>query len=237
MSEEENAPKKAARKRVVKKGVRGTRAPRKAASAPIPEEEDTFELASPPASVADAAQERPENDLEKGRQADDPSPADRKAEGRKSGGKKSDNEQSEDHPKKESADEEATTIEVVEEDSEKPRREDGRSQSSEGSSAREEREDPAGSEDGEDRRENSRRRGRNRRGGGNRDREEGGNSSKGRALDAKEAAEKAWEIYQGELEEEGVSLVDPRRAREVARRCLELASIFCEERDRFLDRS
>ena len=29
MSEEEKAPKKAARKRVVKKGVRGTRAPRK----------------------------------------------------------------------------------------------------------------------------------------------------------------------------------------------------------------
>ncbi|MEM9080565.1 MAG: hypothetical protein AAGC74_07745 [Verrucomicrobiota bacterium] len=53
-------------------------------------------------------------------------------------------------------------------------------------------------------------------------------------IDTDEAAAKAWEIYQAELEEEGVSLVDSRRGRDLARRCLDLATVFCEERDRYL---
>lgn len=228
MSEEENAPKKVARKRVVKKGVRGTRAPRKAAPAAVPEDEDTFELASPPAQANADAQPQ-EVTPEEAPQSEDPKSGKKKSGGRKSGNKKSDEGERNENPG-----EEVATIEVVDDTSERARRED-RSDSSEGSSSRKEREDSDG-EDGEERRENSRRRGRNRRGGGNREREEGG-GGKPRSIDAKEAAEKAWEIYQGELEEEGVSLVDPRRAREVARRCLELASVFCEERDRFLDRS
>ena len=88
-------------------------------------------------------------------------------------------------------------------------------------------------EEGEERNEGRGRRNRNRR-GGPRDRDDSG--PKRPPIDKEEAATKAWEIYQGVLEEEGVSLVDPRRAREVARRCLELATIFCEERNRYLDR-
>lgn len=71
--------------------------------------------------------------------------------------------------------------------------------------------------------------------GGNRDGERQERGPK-RAIDAQEAAAKAWEIYQGELEEEGVSLVDGRRGRELARRCLELATVFCEERDYYISR-
>lgn len=228
MSEEENAPKKVARKRVVKKGVRGTRAPRKAAPAAFPEDEETFELASPPAQ-ASADEQSQEIATEEVPHSEEP-----RSDRRRSGGKKSGQKKSHEDEPNEDSEEEVGTIEVVDEVSERPRREE-RSDSSEGSSSQRERDDSEG-EDGDDRRDSSRRRGRNRRGGQNREREEG-SSGKPRAIDAKEAAEKAWEIYQGELEEEGVSLVDPRRAREVARRCLELAAVFCEERDRFLDRS
>lgn len=71
--------------------------------------------------------------------------------------------------------------------------------------------------------------------GGNRDGERPERGPK-RPIDAQEASAKAWEIFQGELEEEGVSLVDARRGRELARRCLELATVFCEERDSFIHR-
>jgi hypothetical protein len=200
MSEEGTPPKKVARKRVVKKGVRGPRAPKNVAPE-MSDDEDTFELAAPPAAeVAEAPEEKSK-----------PAPAKKKAG-------------SGNRAKKQQAEE--PTIEVVEEGSAPvaPSSEEGETRESDSNGA---------GEEGEDRRENSRRRNRNRRGGGNR---EEGSAPKRPTIDLKEAAEKAWEIYQGELEEEGVSLVDPRRAREVARRCLELASVFCEERDRFLDR-
>lgn len=203
MPEEETPPKKVARKRVVKKGVRGPKAPKKSVAEST--DEETFELLEP---VENASEEAV------------------KPEAKKAPKKEAKSEPKEsDAPKKT----EQPTIEVVEEaapeSQEKKEKEGDKEKGSQ-------KEKDGNSEDGEERRENSRRRNRNRRGG---NREEGA-SSKRPSIDVKEAAEKAWEIYQGELEEEGVSLVDPRRAREIARRCLELATVFCEERDRFLER-
>lgn len=209
MSEDEKAPKKAARKRVVKKGVRGSRAPRKKA---VAKEEEDPEVAADAVAEDDLGEE---NEVTYSLGSSEPS-----------------------EPEK--------TIEVVEEAAEareeddsskngrkeKPKKKDSK-KGEEKSKSEESAEEESSSEEGDDRGEGRNRRGRNRR-GGNRDREESG--PKRAPVDKDEAAAKAWEIYQGELEEEGVSLVDPRRAREVARRCLELATIFCEERDRYLDR-
>lgn len=205
MSEEEKAPKKAARKRVVKKGVRGTRAPRKKT---IVKKEEA------PAEESGVEQENPSSeDSEITYALESDSPVEPKAE----------------------AAEAATEIEVVEDAPAKPQNERSRKQpkgeaekSKPSADSSEEKSDEEGGEKSEGRN----RRGRNRRGGNNRE----DSSARGRAIDKDEAALKAWEIYQAELEEEGVSLVDPRRAREVARRCLELATVFCEERDRYLER-
>lgn len=211
MSEEQNAPKKAARKRVVKKGVRGTRAPRK---------KTVIKKENSPAEADETAHEdfsAEENEMTYSLDAREPEEAARVEE-----------------PKQE--------IAVVEEDAREnsrnrntrsPKKNEANESSNEDreESPDEESEEPSGDE--EERKE-GRRRNRNRRGGKDREREE--SPQKARKIDRDEAAAKAWEIYQGELEEEGVSLVDPRRARDVARRCLELATVFCEERDRYLER-
>ena len=213
MAEEDKAPKKVARKRVVKKGVRGTRAPRK--KTVVKKEESSVENTE--AAGEDNFDEENETTcaLETGDSAEpvreievveDEEKAPRKRES--SGKGRSENgERKKDRPRKEKSSD------------------DSKEDDSEQDSVAED----------EDRKEGrSRRGGRNRRGGNSREREDSG--SKRAPVDKDEAAAKAWEIYQGELEEEGVSLVDPRRAREVARRCLELATIFCEERDRYLER-
>lgn len=200
MSDEEKAPKKAARKRVVKKGVRGTRAPRKKTIAKKNDdsamvvEEDGGEFSADENETTFALTEN--------------EPAESAAE-----------------------------IEVVEESevseeqgqSRKPASKKGRTKSQDEEPAADAGEEKS-DEEGDEKSEGRNRRGRNRRGGQGREE----SNSKRPAIDKDEAAAKAWEIYQGELEEEGVSLVDPRRAREVARRCLELATVFCEERDRYL---
>ena len=214
MSDEEKAPKKAARKRVVKKGVRGTRAPRKKTVVKNDEEpeivgeeigeddfsddnETTFALADSEPTESAPAIEVVEEDVE---EVEREKP--RKSDSKKGNSKKREERQRDD------------------------RKKDDRPSA--------ESDDDRSDDEGEERSEGRNRRGRNRRGGQGRDREDSG--PKRAAVDKDEAAAKAWEIYQGELEEEGVSLVDPRRARDVARRCLELATIFCEERDRYLDK-
>ena len=203
MSEEENAPKKTARKRVVKKGVRGSRAPRKKTvtktdDAAAEAVEETVELISPP---------NEEQPVEVAEEGENPPEAT--------------NEVAEAQPQ----------IEVVTEDAPVPVPEGSRKEEKQKG---EDKSGPEGSEESSEREgEGRNRKGRNRRGGS---RERDDSQPKRTPVDKEEAAVKAWEIYQGELEEEGVSLVDPRRAREVARRCLELATIFCEERDRYLKR-
>ena len=48
-------------------------------------------------------------------------------------------------------------------------------------------------------------------------------------LDPEEVAKKAWKIFQSEVGEEGLALIDDHDAREISRRCFRLAEIFLEE--------
>jgi hypothetical protein len=48
-------------------------------------------------------------------------------------------------------------------------------------------------------------------------------------LDGDEVAKKAWKIFQSEVGEEGLALIDDHDAREISRRCFRLAEIFLEE--------
>ncbi len=48
-------------------------------------------------------------------------------------------------------------------------------------------------------------------------------------LDSDEVAKKAWKIFQSEVGEEGLALIDDHDAREISRRCFRLAEIFLEE--------
>ncbi|WP_193211548.1 hypothetical protein [Luteolibacter marinus] len=48
-------------------------------------------------------------------------------------------------------------------------------------------------------------------------------------LDPEEVAKKAWKMFQAEVGEEGLALIDDNDAREVTRRCFRLAEIFLEE--------
>lgn len=208
MSEKEKPAKKAARKRVVKKATRNSRK--------SPEEETSpLEEAQSENSGASSRDTEKEDDATKAVSSSDPTESQHSLE-------------------KESG-ESAPGIAVVEES---PDNHQDRSPSKD-SNYEEDRKDKKKNfreenDGGDDRRDGNRKRNRNRRGGGNRDRDEDPSNQQGHQVDAEEVAEKGWEIYQAELEEEGVSLVDPRRGREIARRCLELASVFCEERDRFL---
>lgn len=51
-------------------------------------------------------------------------------------------------------------------------------------------------------------------------------------LDPEQVAKKAWKIYQAEVSEEGLALIDDQDAREISRRCFRLAEIFLEEASR-----
>ncbi len=55
---------------------------------------------------------------------------------------------------------------------------------------------------------------------------------KRRRIDPDKVAKNAWKIYLAEVSEEGVALIGDNDARELARRCFRLASIFLEEEDR-----
>ena len=48
-------------------------------------------------------------------------------------------------------------------------------------------------------------------------------------LDPEEVSKKAWKIFQSEVGEEGLALIDDHDAREISRRCFRLAEIFLEE--------
>ena len=48
-------------------------------------------------------------------------------------------------------------------------------------------------------------------------------------LDPEQVAKKAWKIFQAEVGEEGLALIDDHDAREISRRCFRLAEIFLEE--------
>jgi hypothetical protein len=48
-------------------------------------------------------------------------------------------------------------------------------------------------------------------------------------LDPEQVAQKAWKIFQSEVGEEGLALIDDHDAREISRRCFRLAEIFLEE--------
>ncbi|WP_411827929.1 hypothetical protein [Luteolibacter sp. AS25] len=53
-----------------------------------------------------------------------------------------------------------------------------------------------------------------------------------RRVDPDKVAKNAWKIFLAEVSEEGVALIGDNDARELARRCFRLASIFLEEEDR-----
>ena len=46
------------------------------------------------------------------------------------------------------------------------------------------------------------------------------------------ASKMAWKLYQGEIGEEGIALIDDQDARDLARRCFRLAEIFLDEQAR-----
>jgi len=48
-------------------------------------------------------------------------------------------------------------------------------------------------------------------------------------VDSDEVAKKAWKIFQAEVGEEGLALIDDHDAREISRRCFRLAEIFLDE--------
>ena len=48
-------------------------------------------------------------------------------------------------------------------------------------------------------------------------------------VDSEEVAKKAWKIFQAEVGEEGLALIDDHDAREISRRCFRLAEIFLDE--------
>lgn len=63
-------------------------------------------------------------------------------------------------------------------------------------------------------------------------RSRGSDSKPGSGHDPGDVAKYAWKIYLAEISEEGVTLVDDRAARELARRCFELAVTFMDEKER-----
>lgn len=67
--------------------------------------------------------------------------------------------------------------------------------------------------------------------GGSRRRRSRGSGSKpsSKSHDPGDVAQCAWKIYLSEIREEGVSLMDDKSAKELARRCFELATIFLDE--------
>lgn len=206
MSEKEKPAKKAARKRVVKKATRSSQ--KSSGKDSSDEEASPGKQDTVPESAAQETDSTPTQSN------------DGDADGRA--------------PEEDKRQEATPTIAVVEEDPEGSANDSKSTRSSQDRERKDKKKDSSDEGDkGEDRREGNRKRNRNRR-GGNRERDEDSSNQPKRQVDADEVAEKGWEIYQAELEEEGVSLVDPRRGREIARRCLELATVFCEERDRFL---
>ena len=69
---------------------------------------------------------------------------------------------------------------------------------------------------------------------GHRDEHEGGHAPAMQAaprtkLDAEEVEKKAWKMFQAEVGEEGLALIDDHDAREISRRCFRLAEIFLDE--------
>lgn len=56
-----------------------------------------------------------------------------------------------------------------------------------------------------------------------------GSKPSSKSHDPGDVAQCAWKIYLSEIREEGVSLMDDKSAKELARRCFELATIFLDE--------
>jgi hypothetical protein len=85
---------------------------------------------------------------------------------------------------------------------------------------------------GDDERGGSRddRRGGERRGRGRRS--NNSNRAKPEPVDAKALARKAWKLYQADIAEEGIALVDDKAGRTLALRSFDLARIFLEEKAR-----
>jgi len=52
------------------------------------------------------------------------------------------------------------------------------------------------------------------------------------AHDSKVISKMSWKLYQGEIGEEGIALIDDHDARDLARRCFRLAEIFLDEQAR-----
>lgn len=84
---------------------------------------------------------------------------------------------------------------------------------------------------GGDAREERRKPGRGRRGG-----KAGGSSPRGggssEPVDPEELAKRAWKIFQSDVAEEGIALVDNATGRQLALRSFELARVFLEEQSR-----
>jgi hypothetical protein len=58
-----------------------------------------------------------------------------------------------------------------------------------------------------------------------------------RVAEATEVAEKAWKLYSGEIEEEGIELIDDSDAEKLAQRCFKIAEIFVKTRIRRLNQA
>lgn len=69
-------------------------------------------------------------------------------------------------------------------------------------------------------------------GGSRRHRTRGTNSKADKPHDPEQLAKYAWKIYLAEISEEGVTLIDDRVSKELARRCFELAKTFLDEQQR-----
>ncbi|MGI8601392.1 MAG: hypothetical protein ACR2OZ_00160 [Verrucomicrobiales bacterium] len=56
-----------------------------------------------------------------------------------------------------------------------------------------------------------------------------------RQLDGRELSDRAWQLFAGELREEGIELVDDSEAEKLSNRCFRLAEIFLRTRQRRLN--
>lgn len=212
MSEETPPAKKAARKTVRKKSAT-KRAPRKSAKKETSNPEEQLPLAEAEASAeSDTSAKEPATS----KTEDDNKPAAKKARGPKSGVRDARKETA-DEP---IPDEVAEKLVPDEDSSEEPKKK-----------TREPQRDQNRSEQNQNQNE---RRGRGR--GRNRERGEKREPKPRLPVDSKDLAKKAWKIFESEVTEEGLALLDDNGLRDYARSSFNAARLFLEEKGRVVGR-
>lgn len=219
MSEETPPAKKAARKTVRKKSA-GKRAPRKSAKSESSDDQET-ELPLDEKAAREASTDAPDS----GGQKDEEKPV-RKGREPKSGVRDA---------RRETADElisnEVTEKLVPDSDDSEGSREKGPQKKQ----ARKDDSSGGSREQGQGRQDSGERRGRGR-GRGGRERSEKREPKPRVSVDSKDLAKKAWKIFESEVTEEGLALLDDNGLRDYARGSFNAARLFLEEKERVVGR-